>query len=265
MLFSTTILCLSSRITRSVRLSYLSSLEHVWDISISKCLSCSEAGDSDPKHNLSADESKAEQAGFVLCSLPDKEVSIMIFQGLKSVVAHYARRLKCDRQVPCATCANNGIGPSCHYAARPTNGSERRDDGLRNSEAHLRLQKLEEMVTSLMQKTGAGFEGSKSNTNPSNGTIEQSIGSLSVDSSPYPFNRTSNGHLDYQGGTHWSAILENVGFSPKMFVCFSLTDFRFGIFKVFSNLNQTPSRSQFNSMLQMLQNVQISQSTQIGL
>jgi hypothetical protein len=107
------------------------------------------------------------------------------------------------------------MGASCHYASRPANGSERRDDGLRSSEAHLRLQKLEKMVTSLMQKTGEGIQSSKSNTSPSNGTIEQSIGSLSVESSSYPPNRASNGHLDYQSGTHWSAILENVGDSPK--------------------------------------------------
>jgi hypothetical protein len=139
----------------------------------------------------------------------------MRFQRHESIVVNSPCRLKCDRQVPCATCANNGIGPSCHYSARPGNGSERLDEGLRASEAHQRLQKLEEMVTSFMQKTGDSLEGSRSNTSPGNGTIEQSIGSLSVNGSSNPTNKTSNGHLDYQGGTHWSAILENVKVSPQ--------------------------------------------------
>jgi hypothetical protein len=64
-----------------------------------------------------------------------------------------------------------------------------------------------------MQKTGNGLEASKSNTSHSNENIEQSIGSLSVDRAPHRTVRKTDGHMDYQGGTHWSAILENVGSS----------------------------------------------------
>ncbi|KAE9367933.1 hypothetical protein N431DRAFT_548239 [Stipitochalara longipes BDJ] len=121
-----------------------------------------------------------------------------------------ARKLKCDRQSPCTTCSKNGIGLSCNYSVRPSNGHERRDEGLRTSEAHLRLQKLEEMVTSLMQKTRDGSDGPTSDTSASNATIERSISTLSVNGSLHPLNGTSNGKHDYQGGTHWSAILENI-------------------------------------------------------
>jgi hypothetical protein len=70
------------------------------------------------------------------------------------------------------------------------------------------------MVKSLMQKTGDGLENPTSNKSNSNENMEQSIGSLSVDRSPHRVIRTTVGHMDYQGGTHWSAILENVGSFP---------------------------------------------------
>ncbi|PMD21121.1 hypothetical protein NA56DRAFT_659131 [Hyaloscypha hepaticicola] len=66
------------------------------------------------------------------------------------------------------------------------------------------------MVKSLMQKAGDGLEESKSNTTHSNENIEQSIGSLSVHRSPHRIIRTTDDHMSYQGGTHWSAILENI-------------------------------------------------------
>jgi len=69
------------------------------------------------------------------------------------------------------------------------------------------------MVKSLMQKTGDGLEESKSNTSNSNENMEQSLGNLSVDRSPHRTIKRANGHMNYQGGTHWSAILENVGSS----------------------------------------------------
>jgi hypothetical protein len=136
------------------------------------------------------------------------------------MVSNRISRLKCDRQVPCTTCAKNGIESSCNYAARAANGHERRDEESRASEAHVRLQKLEEMVTSLMQRTADGPGGPNSDRSPSSGTIEQSIGSLRVDRTPHSINGHSKSHSDYQGGTHWSTILENVGCSPpKVFVC----------------------------------------------
>jgi hypothetical protein len=137
-----------------------------------------------------------------------------ITRACQFLIAHSPRRLKCDRQVPCSTCASNGIGQSCHYATRLSNGIDRQDEGFKNSEAHLRLQRLEEMVKSLMQKTGDGLENPTSNKSNSNENMEQSIGSLSVDRSPHRIIRTTVGHMDYQGGTHWSAILENVGSFP---------------------------------------------------
>jgi hypothetical protein len=65
-----------------------------------------------------------------------------------------------------------------------------------------------------MQNTGDGLEKSTSNTSNSNENMEQSLGNLSVDRSPHRTINRTKGHMDYQGGTHWSAILENVGSSP---------------------------------------------------
>jgi hypothetical protein len=65
-----------------------------------------------------------------------------------------------------------------------------------------------------MQKTGDGLEESKSTTSNSNENMEQSLGDLSVNRSPHRTIKRTNGHMDYQGGIHWSAILENVGSSP---------------------------------------------------
>jgi hypothetical protein len=76
------------------------------------------------------------------------------------------------------------------------------------------------MIKSLMQNAGDGLEKSISNKSNSNENIEQSIGSLSVDRSPHRVIRTTVGHMEYQGGTHWSAILENVGSSPENLLAF---------------------------------------------
>ncbi len=151
--------------------------------------------------------------------LPDPQVRLIRSYSFERIISDYLSRLKCDRQVPCTTCTNSGSGPSCSYAVRPANGRERRDEGLRTSEAHLRLQKLEEMVTSLMQRTEDGSGEPNTNNSASNGTIEQKIGCLSVDGSLHSVNNLSKGHLNYQGGTHWSAILENVGCSSPNSLC----------------------------------------------
>jgi hypothetical protein len=107
---------------------------------------------------------------------------------------------------------------------RAEKGRERRDEVLRTSEAQIRLQKLEEMVTTLMQRSGEGSEGLNAKTSSSSKTVEQSISNLSVDGSPYPSNGASGGHWDvkgsevnYLGATHWSTILENVGSFPQNF------------------------------------------------
>jgi hypothetical protein len=171
-----------------------------------------------------------------------------------SVVSHRMPRLKCNRQVPCTTCAKNGIGSSCNYAALATNGHERRDEGLRSSEAHLRLRKLEEMVTSLMQQTVDGTENPSFDSSHSNSSFEQSIGTLSVNSMPHSIKAYSRSPSGYQGGTHWSAILENVCCSPpKKFMVVLLSRSRFEIFKGSLSLTQTSLRSQFLWTLQAAQ------------
>ena len=60
----------------------------------------------------------------------------------------------------------------CNYSNGGSKGRDRRARGSRASEAQLRLQKLEEMVTSLMQTTKEGLEGRSENTAPNNVTVD---------------------------------------------------------------------------------------------
>jgi len=87
----------------------------------------------------------------------------------------------------------------------------------KNSEAHFRLQKLEEMVTGLMQSNG-GSDSNSENAGPG-GASDQNLEDLIRKTSLYPAKPCSGarGRLDvngsetqYHGATHWTAILENV-------------------------------------------------------
>ena len=86
-----------------------------------------------------------------------------------------------------------------------------------------------------MEKTKDGLDGIKSSSPLSDGTIEQDVGSLSVNGSTHHSIRTSDSHLDYLGATHWSAILENVRSSHTKSRSPSLTITRFAISRGFSS------------------------------
>jgi len=171
----------------------------------------------------------------------------------KSAVTHCSSRLKCDRQIPCTTCTKNGIESSCNYSRHASNVHERSEVGLRSSEAHLRLQKLEEMVTSLMQKTVDCSNGLSSEKSISNTTIEHSISTLSVEGSPRPVIWKSNSQHDYQGGTHWSTILENVRAILRKSLFALLNRSRFEIFKACSTLTPRTLKIQLQFLLQFTQ------------
>lgn len=111
-------------------------------------------------------------------------------------------RLKCDRQSPCTSCLKRGGPESCSFANSPRD-RVKQIKGSKASEAQLRLQKLEDMVTTLME-----------DRNPGSGSpIEMLSSQLSKASTA--------GHLDvqgsesnYVGATHWTSILENVYVCP---------------------------------------------------
>ncbi|KAK3171834.1 hypothetical protein OEA41_003918 [Lepraria neglecta] len=115
------------------------------------------------------------------------------------------------------SCSKRGDAASCNYSNGNQNGHDRRDGGSRTSEAQLRLQKLEQMVTNLMQTTKEG-SGNRSERKPSyNATLDQRLEDLSVNSLRQNFEASSGGYLDingsetnYHGATHWAAILDNI-------------------------------------------------------
>lgn len=133
--------------------------------------------------------------------------------------AHYPYRLKCDRQHPCTGCSKRGDAVSCNYsnASRDEHNAPRRTGGPKDSEAQLRLQKLEKMVTSLMQTTRNGSENGANEASAGCRTFDQSLNRLSIHNSAQSSETAPGGHLsindsetNYLGATHWEAILENV-------------------------------------------------------
>lgn len=101
------------------------------------------------------------------------------------------------------TCQKKGDISACFYESDAVIAPTQRDGNFKNSEAQLRLQKLEAMVTSLMQ---APQNASASNVPSSGIRSMQEVSKAST-----------GGHLDengaetsYVGCTHWTTVLENV-------------------------------------------------------
>ncbi len=126
-------------------------------------------------------------------------------------------RLRCDRSVPCGSCTKKGEIVSCEYAIT----DQTRRDGTRSffktSEAQIRLQKLEDMVTELLESSGKELNADNDRTSRTNGTADKQPKSLSTRASPHSYQSPVKGHLDYDGSevnylgaTHWATILENV-------------------------------------------------------
>lgn len=134
------------------------------------------------------------------------------------MLAHPLHRLKCDRQLPCMNCSKRGDAASCDYTNGLRKGRDKRDEASKASEAQTRLQKLEQMVTSLMQPTSQGSETSGDTRSSSSTIFHQNLKDLPVHSSTQTSEPSCGGHLDvqgsetnYLGATHWATILENVG------------------------------------------------------
>ena len=130
------------------------------------------------------------------------------------------RKLKCDRQTPCAPCSKRGdaASSSCNYSKINKDGgnASNRPTFSNRSEAQFRLQKLEEMVTGLMQASSSSSPHSSSSDSA---TIDRQMEDLSVSFQTIPDRSelSPKGHLDthglercYQGATHWTTILENI-------------------------------------------------------
>ena len=109
-------------------------------------------------------------------------------------------------------CAKRGDVASCNYS----NDNIILRKGPRTSKAQLRLQKLEEMVASLMQNSVKTSENHIEHTSPY-AAIDQHLKELSFQNSTPTSETPPIGRLDiqdseanYTGATHWATILENV-------------------------------------------------------
>ena len=128
-------------------------------------------------------------------------------------------RLKCDRQTPCGSCIKRGDASSCSQSQNNPNGDLRRETRSRDSEAHSRLQKLEQMVTGLMQTPKKDPIDRNKNVDSDGTTLDKNLNDLSVNNVEENSAKFSSGHLElngcemnYLGGTHWATILENVSY-----------------------------------------------------
>ena len=146
------------------------------------------------------------------------ELESLVFLALSNrwSVAYHLYRLKCDRQVPCASCSKRGDEGSCVYSNGSGNRRDRRGGESRDSEAQLRLQRLEEMITSLMRTTKEDSEGRSDKSSPRFWTAEQRFTNLSPPASDSSLEAQLNPSVsekNYVSATHWTTILENVGVS----------------------------------------------------
>ena len=116
------------------------------------------------------------------------------------------------------SCIKRGEGASCTYSNTDRVGRERSDHGDRDSEAQLRLQKLENMVTNLIQTNKDRFESRSDKAASHSGMSDQNLDDISDYSSPQTSVSSTRAHpsmngteKEYVNATHWTAILENVG------------------------------------------------------
>lgn len=127
-------------------------------------------------------------------------------------------RLKCDRELPYLACSKRGDAALCRYVNGNYQGSGAHDGGLRVSEAQLRLQNLEEMVTTLMKRAQDGVTGRNEESSPKSAPNDMISSWTSANNSLQGIEMSSNGRLDvngsratYLGATHWETVLQNVG------------------------------------------------------
>ncbi|KAF3937568.1 hypothetical protein ABW19_dt0207317 [Dactylella cylindrospora] len=151
-----------------------------------------------------------------------------------SCLACRTRKLKCDRQQPCAACTKRGEGPSCTFnAAASVTATASTNSGVskpssnildpKKTEAQARLQKLEELVQQLIQ-SGAAFPSVNVHPNHATASSKSSEGSQGDDSNPPQLTPGSSdpattppvimcyneNNGSYAGATHWSALLDRI-------------------------------------------------------
>lgn len=135
------------------------------------------------------------------------------------------RKVKCDRQQPCERCVKSGEAAFCEYAPRAAR--KPRSEGRASSDVRpkheamskpalqVRLQKLEEMVSTMVAHNGQMRENpldTPSSTDQR--TDAESRSDLSTPPSIIGANHTgiltTQSEHTFVGGTHWTSILESI-------------------------------------------------------
>lgn len=148
------------------------------------------------------------------------------------------------------SCSNKGEEASCTYSNSENLGRDGRDCGYRDSEAQLRLQRLEEMVTNLIQRNEESPESISDKRSRLNGTGDSTLEDVIIYSPRQLSDSSSEGDLNnkhsekaYVNATHWTKILENVGRSRPERSLQRLADVpRFGKSKMFWNTSRRKAR-----------------------
>ncbi|KAJ5516062.1 hypothetical protein N7527_007622 [Penicillium freii] len=140
------------------------------------------------------------------------------------------RKLRCDRQQPCATCTQRGLGLSCAYSPSPQALRDGNAQPVRPvATVQERIKQLEELVVDLMQKTSATNVPPLASSNPSpsaNTPLAANHASPRVSLSATPaadgahrVNSPDSDHgsmrltksgASYVHGTHWAAVLGGI-------------------------------------------------------
>ena len=122
------------------------------------------------------------------------------------------RKLKCDRQRPCGSCAKGGDGASCDLVSRGNSAMPRRNETSK-SEAHVRLRGLEQMVHGFLQSSMIGPPTGM----PGDMALNVELQDLADYTPLQNTGASTGGHLSrqgtetsYVGATHWEAILESI-------------------------------------------------------
>ncbi|KAJ5190101.1 hypothetical protein N7472_009115 [Penicillium cf. griseofulvum] len=140
------------------------------------------------------------------------------------------RKLRCDRQHPCATCTQRGLGLSCAYSPSPQALGDGTAQPVRPvATVQDRIKQLEELVVDLMQKTSATNIPPLASSKPSpNANTPLAANHASPRVSPSATPATDGAHrvnspdsdhgsmrltksgASYVHGTHWAAVLDGI-------------------------------------------------------
>ncbi|KAI0108452.1 fungal-specific transcription factor domain-containing protein [Daldinia grandis] len=137
------------------------------------------------------------------------------------------RKVKCDRQQPCERCVKSGEANFCEYAprasrkartdSRPQADVRARHEPMSRPVLQVRLQKLEEMVNSLVYTTRnreptldtPSSSDQRTETTETRSDLS-SPPSMAASGSGGPLLPTTLGEHSYVGATHWASILESI-------------------------------------------------------